>query len=62
MALNVNEEITLTHMPGILRSLSEQLSVTIDHLHKKEPTNKQIKALRMLHMAAKSLLHGGYSP
>ena len=59
MALNIEEDITKTHMPGILQSLNEQLQAAIHHLQRNDSSSKQIKPLKMLLMASRSLLHGG---
>lgn len=58
MALDPEDEITRQHMPAVLTNLTEQVNIAIECLTETDPSNKQIKRLKMLVMASKSLLHG----
>uniref|UniRef100_T2MBE8 Enhancer of mRNA-decapping protein 4 n=1 Tax=Hydra vulgaris TaxID=6087 RepID=T2MBE8_HYDVU len=58
MALNPSDDVTKDHMPGVLLGLNGMLNETIDFLYSNDPANRQIKPLKMLLMASKSLLVG----
>lgn len=58
MALDRDDEITREHLPVVLQGLNEQLNQTIDHILRTDPANIQLKPLKMLLMASRSLLHG----
>lgn len=58
MALNKDDEITREHLPAVLDALNNQLSITIDTMVHSDLMNEQLKPLKMLLMASKSLLHG----
>jgi enhancer of mRNA-decapping protein 4 len=58
MALDIKNDVTREHMPIVLDSLCEHLSITLDALACQEQdksTQKQFKSIKMLHMAASSL-------
>lgn len=56
MALDHKDDVTREHMPVVLNSLCEHLTATIEAFLRDDPGSKQIKPLKMLLMAAKSLL------
>ena len=56
MALKPSDDVTKDYMPTVLQGLNEMLNETIESLHCSEPTSKQIKPLKMLLMASRSLL------
>ena len=59
IALDITDEITREHMPVVLQALNEQLQNTIEGFIQSNPSSQQIKPLKMLLMASRSLLHGG---
>lgn len=51
MALDAHDEVTREHMPGVLEGLCQQL-----HLAIQEASGPMQRSLKMLQMAARSLL------
>ena len=58
MALDRDDDITRQHLPAVLQGLNVQLTQAIEMLMRNDITNVELKPLKMLLMASKSLLHG----
>jgi enhancer of mRNA-decapping protein 4 len=56
LALDITHEVTSQHLPSVVETLILQLKGAIQNLQASEPMSPLLKQLRMLQMAAQSLL------